>query len=124
MPLFISQNQNVRGIRWRGIAGTVVVELLVLVAVGAAVVRYVEWSSDAALAEFMSATEPSASVASHSGERSSRSMSVFVKVCGCRPYEGGAARTGAGVRKPSQPNRSILHRSRRFGRAAPLSLNC
>jgi len=23
-----------------------------------------------------------------------------VKVCGCRPYEGGAARTGAGVRKP------------------------
>src|SRR6266852_5465872 len=26
--------------------------------------------------------------------------SVFVKVCGCRPHEGGAARTGAGVRKP------------------------
>src|SRR5258707_7955391 len=23
-----------------------------------------------------------------------------VKVCGCRPHEGGAARTGAGVRKP------------------------
>ena len=60
MPLFISQNQNVRGIRWRGIAATVVVELLVLLALGAAVVRYVEWSSDAALAEFMSATETSA----------------------------------------------------------------
>ena len=27
-------------------------------------------------------------------------MSVLVKVCGCRPHEGGAARTGAGVRKP------------------------
>jgi hypothetical protein len=28
-------------------------------------------------------------------------MSVVVKVCGCRPHEGGAARTvGAGVRKP------------------------
>jgi hypothetical protein len=26
--------------------------------------------------------------------------SAFVKVCGCRPHEGGAARTGAGVRKP------------------------
>jgi hypothetical protein len=26
--------------------------------------------------------------------------SVIVKVCGCRPHDGGAARTGAGVRKP------------------------
>ena len=79
MPLFISQNQTVRGIRWRGIAGTVVVELLVLVAVGAAVVRYVEWSSDAALAEFMSATEPSASVASHSGEFSTPVQALKVR---------------------------------------------
>jgi hypothetical protein len=35
----------------------VVVELLVLVALAFAVVRYVEWSSDAAQAEFMSATQ-------------------------------------------------------------------
>ena len=28
------------------------------------------------------------------------SSSAVVKVCGCRPHEGGAARTGAGVRKP------------------------
>jgi hypothetical protein len=27
-------------------------------------------------------------------------MSPVVKVCGCRPHDGGAARTGAGVRKP------------------------
>jgi hypothetical protein len=27
-------------------------------------------------------------------------MSVPVKVCGCRPHEGGSARTVAGVRKP------------------------
>jgi hypothetical protein len=27
-------------------------------------------------------------------------ISGFVKVCGCRPHEGGAARTGGGVRKP------------------------
>jgi hypothetical protein len=30
----------------------------------------------------------------------SRWMSEFVKVCGCRPHDGGAAHTGAGVRKP------------------------
>jgi hypothetical protein len=26
--------------------------------------------------------------------------SASVKVCGCRPHDGGAAHTGAGVRKP------------------------
>jgi hypothetical protein len=56
MPL--SKNQ----IRWRGIATTVVVELLILLTLVFAVVRYLEWSSDAALAEFfMRAPEPSVS---------------------------------------------------------------
>ena len=64
-------NQNVRGVRWRGIAALVVFELLVLFAIGTAVVRYVEWSSDAALAEFISATKPSVSDPDHSGEASS-----------------------------------------------------
>jgi hypothetical protein len=68
MPLFNSQHQNARGIRWRGIAATAMVELLVLCALAFAVVRYVEWSSAVNLAEFMSATEPSGSVANHSGE--------------------------------------------------------
>jgi hypothetical protein len=54
MPLFNSQHQNDRGIRWRGIAATAMVELLVLFAVAFAVVRYVEWSSAANFAEFMS----------------------------------------------------------------------
>jgi hypothetical protein len=27
-------------------------------------------------------------------------LSASVKVCGCRPHDGGAAHTGAGVRKP------------------------
>jgi hypothetical protein len=53
MPLFSSQN-------WRGVGATVVVELLIVVVLGFAVVRYVEWSSDVNLAEFMSATETSA----------------------------------------------------------------
>jgi len=68
MPLFNSQNQSVRGIRWQGIVATAVVELLVLLALAFAVVRYVEWSSDAAVAEFMSATTPSASDPNHSSE--------------------------------------------------------
>jgi hypothetical protein len=54
MPLFNSQHQNDRGIRWRGIAATAMVELLVLFALAFAVVRYVEWSSAANFAEFMS----------------------------------------------------------------------
>jgi hypothetical protein len=67
MPGFNSQqHQYDRGIRWRGIAATAMVELLVLFALSFAVVRYVEWSSAANLAEFMSETEPS-SVANHSG---------------------------------------------------------
>jgi hypothetical protein len=53
MPLFSSQN-------WRGVGATVVVELLIVVVLGFAVVRYLEWSSDVNLAEFMSATETSA----------------------------------------------------------------
>jgi hypothetical protein len=32
------------------------------------------------------------------GHRAQTAASV--KVCGCRPHDGGAARTGAGVRKP------------------------
>ena len=60
MPLFNSR------IHWRGIGTTVVVELLVLLALAFAVVRYVEWSSDAAQAEFMSATKSSASDRNHS----------------------------------------------------------
>src|SRR6476646_1112219 len=55
MPLFNSQ------IRRREIATTVAVEVFILLELGFAVVRYVEWSSDAAVAELMSAAEPSAS---------------------------------------------------------------
>ena len=57
MPLFNSQHQNDRGIRWRGIAATAMVELLVLFALSFAVVRYVEWSSAANQAEFMMRSE-------------------------------------------------------------------
>jgi hypothetical protein len=68
MPLFNNQ------IHWRKIGTTVVVELFVLLALAFAVVRYVEWSSDAAQAEFMSATKPSASDPNQSGEFSTASQ--------------------------------------------------
>jgi hypothetical protein len=45
-----------------------VVELLVLLALGIAVVRYLEWSSDAAQAEFMGAAKLSAPDPNPSGE--------------------------------------------------------
>src|SRR5258707_15719368 len=67
MPLFNSQHQNDRGIRWRGIAATAMVELLVLFTLAFAVVRYVEWSSAVTQAVLMSATDPTA-VANHSRE--------------------------------------------------------
>ena len=62
MPLFNSQ------IHWRGIGTTVAVVLLTLVALAFPVVSYAEWSSNAAVAEFMSATESSASDPNHSNE--------------------------------------------------------
>jgi hypothetical protein len=68
MPLFNSQQPNDRGTLWWRAAVTGVVELLVLLALGFAVVRYLEWSSDAAQAEFMSATKSSASDPGRSGE--------------------------------------------------------
>ena len=57
---------------WRGIGTTVAVELLTVVALGFAVVGYVEWSSDAAVAEFMSATSASLD---HSNEASTPAQS-------------------------------------------------
>ena len=71
MPLFNSQQQHDRGIRWFGTAATLAAELLVLLALAFAVVRYVEWSSDAAQAEFMRSTTSPVSDPNHSGEVSS-----------------------------------------------------
>jgi hypothetical protein len=79
MTIINSQQQNDRAMRWWGTAATVVVELLVLLALGVAVVRYLEWSSAVNQAEFMSATEPSASVANHSGEFSTPVQALKVR---------------------------------------------
>jgi hypothetical protein len=66
MPLFNGRNQDVRS-SLLAIAAMTLFQLLVLFAIGAAVVRYLEWSSDAAQAEFMSTIEAVANP-SHSGE--------------------------------------------------------
>ena len=62
MPLFNSL------IHWRGIGATVAVVLLTSLALAFAVVSYVEWSSNAAVAEFMSPAEASESDPNHSNE--------------------------------------------------------
>jgi hypothetical protein len=74
MPLFNGRNQDVRG-SLLGIAAMTLFQLLVLFAIGAAVFRYLEWSSDAAQAEFMSAIEV-ASGPSHSSESSTPDQTV------------------------------------------------
>jgi hypothetical protein len=67
--------------RLLGIAAVTVFQLLVLFAIGAAVVRYLEWSSDAAQAEFMNAIE-AASDPSHSSESSTPNPTVKART-GC-----------------------------------------
>jgi hypothetical protein len=56
-----SDSNSPRGIYWLGIVAIGVAQILVLLALAAVVVRYLEWSSEAKQAEFMSATKPSAS---------------------------------------------------------------
>jgi len=76
MPLFNSQRPRDSGSRWLGTAATVVVELLILVALAFTVVRYVEWSSEAAQAEFISTTKPSASDPNQSGKLSTSTQAL------------------------------------------------
>jgi hypothetical protein len=77
MSLF---NRDVGG-RVMGIAAVTLFQLLVLFAIGVAVVRYLEWSSDAAQAEFMNAID-AASDPSHSGESSTPQQTVKART-GC-----------------------------------------
>jgi hypothetical protein len=61
MPSLEEQSGQSRGINWRGIIATLLVQVLVLVALSVAGVYYVNWSSEAALAEFVGALKPSVS---------------------------------------------------------------
>jgi hypothetical protein len=61
MPSLDGQSGQNRGINWSGIVATLLVQVLVLVALSVAAVYYVNWSSEAALAEFLGAVKPSVS---------------------------------------------------------------
>jgi len=83
-PYINSMRNGVRNrdISWLGIGRTLLVEILVLLALSFAVVRYLEWSSDANHAEFMSATKSSASDPNQTGEFSTPIQALKVRA-GC-----------------------------------------
>jgi hypothetical protein len=57
MPSRDNRSSEDRGSRWLGIVRTLLVEVLVLIALSAAVVRYLNWSSETAWAEFVRASK-------------------------------------------------------------------
>jgi hypothetical protein len=79
---FMRNRVRNRGISWSGIGQTLLVEILVLLALSFALVRYLEWSSDANHAEFMSATKSSASDPNQTGDFSTPIQALKVRA-GC-----------------------------------------
>jgi hypothetical protein len=61
MPSLDRASRNNNDTYWSGIAGILAIQLAVLFAVSVAAIVYLNWSSNAALAEFMAAGKPSAS---------------------------------------------------------------
>jgi hypothetical protein len=65
MPSFDQASRNNNGSYWSGTAGILAIQFVVLFALSVAAIVYVNWSSDAALAEFMASGKPSATEPSH-----------------------------------------------------------
>jgi hypothetical protein len=65
MPSFHHASRNTNGNYWSGIAGMLAMHLAVLFAVAVAALAYLNWSSNAALAEFMAKDKPSMSEPGH-----------------------------------------------------------
>jgi hypothetical protein len=65
MPSFHHASRNTNGNYWSGIAGILAIHLAVLFAVSVAALAYLNWSSNAALADFIAKDKPSASEPSH-----------------------------------------------------------
>ena len=65
MPSLDHASRNNNGTYWSGIAGILAIQLVILFALSVAAIVYVNWSSDAALAEFMASSKPSAAEPSH-----------------------------------------------------------
>ena len=65
MPSPDKATQKKHGLDWPRIVGILVVQLAVLLALSGAVIFYLDWSSDAAQAEFMAAIKSSAAAPNH-----------------------------------------------------------
>jgi hypothetical protein len=61
MPSFDRANPDNNGNYWSGIAGILSIQLAVLFALAVAAIVYLNWSSKAALTEFMATGKPSVS---------------------------------------------------------------
>ena len=64
MPSFDRASPDSNNTYWSGIAGILAIHLAVLFAVSVAALAYLNWSSNAALAEFLAEDKPSVSEAS------------------------------------------------------------
>jgi hypothetical protein len=65
VPSFDQANRNNNDNYWSGIPGILSIQLAVLFALAIAAIVYLNWSSKAALTEFMAAGKPSVSEPSH-----------------------------------------------------------
>ena len=65
MPSFDQASRNNSGSYWSGTAGILAIQVAVLFALAVAAIAYFDWSSNAALAEFMADGRPSAAQPSH-----------------------------------------------------------
>jgi hypothetical protein len=61
VPLFDQASQKDHGTRWPGIMALLAIQLAVLFALAAAAIVYLNWSSNAAQAEFTATSKPLAS---------------------------------------------------------------
>ena len=59
MPSSGDQSPDHRGVDWPAVVRTLLVQLLVLLALSAAVIRYLDWSSETAWAEFIATSKSS-----------------------------------------------------------------
>jgi hypothetical protein len=60
-----NQNPGDRGNRWLALVRTLIVEIVVLLALAAAITHYLDWSSDANWAEFIATSQTSGLAPSH-----------------------------------------------------------
>jgi hypothetical protein len=58
MPTLERQSGWGRAVNWQAIVATLLVQVLVLIALSVAAAAYVNWSSEAALAEFVDVLKP------------------------------------------------------------------